>query len=268
MANIFDVDLKNIANTNVIYWANRLYALWEGGMPYALEADSLRTLGESSFRGALEPGSRFSAHPRVDAKTGRLINYTIKHSLQSCTLTIFEFDQEMKVVNKISTEVPGFLLAHDFVVTDNYFIFSQAPMAFDLFPFLLGVKGPAQCIRYEPNRPAMIHIVPRNGSPAKSVPVEAHFNFHFANAYEDQQSGNIELDVIWCKDLVLGELKGSGKAVWEDLDYGKEVPYSKLVRYSLSAVGDTFKASLKQLSTFHMDFPTINPAKSCQKVRK
>jgi all-trans-8'-apo-beta-carotenal 15,15'-oxygenase len=30
LANIFDARIKNVANTNVIYWAGRLLALWEG----------------------------------------------------------------------------------------------------------------------------------------------------------------------------------------------------------------------------------------------
>ena len=42
-ANALDLKTKNVANTNVIYWAGRLLALWEGGLPHKLEPDSLRT---------------------------------------------------------------------------------------------------------------------------------------------------------------------------------------------------------------------------------
>lgn len=35
-ANIFDVNIKNVANTNAMYWGDRLFALWEGGLPHRL----------------------------------------------------------------------------------------------------------------------------------------------------------------------------------------------------------------------------------------
>jgi all-trans-8'-apo-beta-carotenal 15,15'-oxygenase len=36
LANIFDTNIKNVANTNALFWANRLFALWEGGLPHRL----------------------------------------------------------------------------------------------------------------------------------------------------------------------------------------------------------------------------------------
>jgi carotenoid cleavage dioxygenase-like enzyme len=51
LANIFSINPKNAANTNVIYWAGRLLALWEGGLPYRLEPDSLRTIGAYTLKG-------------------------------------------------------------------------------------------------------------------------------------------------------------------------------------------------------------------------
>jgi all-trans-8'-apo-beta-carotenal 15,15'-oxygenase len=33
---MFDVKLKNVANTNVIHWGGRLMALWEGGDTHSL----------------------------------------------------------------------------------------------------------------------------------------------------------------------------------------------------------------------------------------
>ena len=36
--NMFDVNIKNVANTNALYWGGRLLALWEGGLPHRLGA--------------------------------------------------------------------------------------------------------------------------------------------------------------------------------------------------------------------------------------
>ena len=40
----------------------------------------------------------------------------------------------------------GFAFFHDFVVTDNYYIFSNPPLDFDPVPFLLGQKVPHQIV--------------------------------------------------------------------------------------------------------------------------
>jgi len=34
--NMFDVNIKNVANTNIIYWDGKLLALWEAGLPHRL----------------------------------------------------------------------------------------------------------------------------------------------------------------------------------------------------------------------------------------
>ena len=51
------------------------------------------------------------------------------------------------------------------------------------------------------NQPSMLYLIPRNGDPRSSpimkVPVDAHFNFHFANAYEDETTNEVHIDVVW-----------------------------------------------------------------------
>lgn len=51
LVNILNPIPKNTANTNIIYWAGRLLALWEGGLPHRLEPDSLRTVGAYTLKG-------------------------------------------------------------------------------------------------------------------------------------------------------------------------------------------------------------------------
>ena len=43
--NPFDFSVKNVANTHVLRWGRRLWALWEGGLPHELDSESLETLG-------------------------------------------------------------------------------------------------------------------------------------------------------------------------------------------------------------------------------
>ena len=95
--NAFDLKLKNLANTNVMYWAGKLLTFFEAGVPYRLDPVSLDTLGKEDLglSGVLNSGlpvmvprlkktlpfvhdalfGQFcTAHPKVSG--GRLILWT------------------------------------------------------------------------------------------------------------------------------------------------------------------------------------------------
>lgn len=238
LANAFDLKNKNVANTNVIHWAGRLLALWEGGLPHKLEADSLRTTDVYKFKGVLKRGDSFSAHPRIDAKSGRLVNFSVKQGgTGPSSVTVLEFTPGTVETAAVRTfQVPSKLLFfHDFIVTERYYIFNEAPLTLDPLPFILGQKGPAECIKFDGTKPANIYLVPRDPADATItvIPVDAHFNFHFANAY-DGDDGSVVFDVIKANTLTLGETSGSKEQIWRSVDYAKDVAFSRLVRYTLS----------------------------------
>ncbi|KAG2494565.1 hypothetical protein HYH03_007331 [Edaphochlamys debaryana] len=62
--NPFDLRFKNVANTGVLPWAGQLYALWEAGLPYRMDPDSLDTHEETRMGGQIR-GNNFSAHYHV-----------------------------------------------------------------------------------------------------------------------------------------------------------------------------------------------------------
>jgi len=179
------------------------------------------------LKGLLKPGETFSAHPRYDAATRRLVNFGSIQSPTKAGISIYEFDNDLNVVKSRKVDVPGniciyyllscfhtdplthllgFVFFHDFIVTKNYYIFNKAPIKFDPLPFLVGMKGPAECIEFDSSSPATLILVPRDGtSPVEEVKVDSHFNFHFSNAYEDS-NGEIIFDVVWCDNMQLGNL--------------------------------------------------------------
>lgn len=201
LANIFDFKLKNIANTNVIYWGDKLLALWEAAEPHLLDPHTLETLGKEHFNGVLSEGEAFGAHPRFDPSSARdngatcLVNFSIKPGL-STTITIFELDITGKIVRKHAHSVPGFCFIHDFVITPNYCILFQNPVAFNPIPFALGIRGAGECIKFQPNQPTQIIIISRNPK-EKGIQIletQSGFVFHHANAFE--QGDEIIVDSI------------------------------------------------------------------------
>jgi all-trans-8'-apo-beta-carotenal 15,15'-oxygenase len=96
-ANFLQINFKNVANTNAIYWYGRLLALWEGGLPHLIEPDSLRTVGKYVFKGSVGKDATVTAHPRYDANTDRLIFFSSIRG-QKTTVSVHEYDRNMDIV--------------------------------------------------------------------------------------------------------------------------------------------------------------------------
>lgn len=109
LGNFLSTNIKNVANTNVIYWGGRLLALWEGGLPYKLDPKTLRTDSkEYTMRGLLKKGEPLTAHPRQDSKQDRLIAFSAKQDPSKSVVTrIFEFDNTLTSVSERTFESPG-----------------------------------------------------------------------------------------------------------------------------------------------------------------
>jgi len=274
LANAFDLKQKNVANTNVIYWAGRLLALWEGGLPHRLEPDSLRTLGDYRFRGLLKKQDTFSAHPRVDAKSGRLVNFSAKQGgTGPSTIVVSEFEPgSVEAARQRSFQVNNKLVFfHDFVVTEKYYVFNEAPLSLDPVPFLLGNKGPAECMSFDKSKPAVLHLVPRDPTDplVRTVNVDPHFNFHFANAF-DGPDGTVVFDVVKSNDLFLGDTSDSPQPIWKTINYERDVAFSKLHRYTLTPVdsaASSYTFTERELSSTQVEFPSVNPRVSCRPHR-
>ncbi|NJR70304.1 MAG: Apocarotenoid-15,15'-oxygenase [Synechococcales cyanobacterium CRU_2_2] len=190
LANVFDLKIKNIANTNIRYWGDKLLALWEAAEPFRLDPKTLETLGPEYLDGLLKPGQAFSAHPRIDPgsrRTGgqpRLVNFGVQAGLSS-TISIYEFEADGRLVQQQSRTVPGFAFLHDFAITENYYVFFQNPVSLNPIPFVLGLKGAGQCISLDAQKATQILLVPRDpAQPVRSFDTEPCFVFHHANAFE------------------------------------------------------------------------------------
>ena len=103
-----------MANTNVVFWAGRLLALWEGGQPTKLDPLSLGTAGPTDLLGTVPPDKSFTAHPRLDAATGKIVAFSYKpNPITGTALRIMEYDQEIKLTkpiaeHSVSVTLPSF----------------------------------------------------------------------------------------------------------------------------------------------------------------
>jgi all-trans-8'-apo-beta-carotenal 15,15'-oxygenase len=269
LANAFDTKLKNIANTQVIYWGGKLLALWEAAQPHRLDPVTLDTLGLESFDGKLASGAPFAAHPWIDPASkfdnGEpcLVNFGIQAGL-SFTLMIYELDLAGNIRRQHSHPLPGFAFIHDFAITPNYCIFFQNPVLFNPLPFVFGARGAGECIQFQPDRPTRILLVPRDGvSPVITLETKSGFVFHHSNAFEvdgPDQPNEIVIDSICYANLPAVEA-GSD---FRDTNFADLAP-GQLWRFRMDLAQGTVTREL--LNERCCEFPVVHPAKVGQAYR-
>jgi all-trans-8'-apo-beta-carotenal 15,15'-oxygenase len=253
-ANAFDLRLKNIANTHVVYWGDRLLALWEAAQPHRLDPYTLDTTGLDDLDGLLQPGQAFAAHPRIDpgdaTRPSRLINFSIKTGLSS-TITMLEFDTEGNLAHSYNHVIPGFTFIHDCAITPNYVVFFQNPVSFNPLMFVMGMKGAAECIQFNPKQPTKIIVIPRDGQrPLQTVEAPASFVFHHVNAFE--RAGNLVIDSI-----SYGQFPSLDEGMtYNEVDFDR-VPAGQVFRFTVDLAAGT--ATSDCVIDRSCEFPTLHP---------
>ena len=88
-----DPSVKDIpgftANTSVIWHANKLLALNEGSLPYALAPSTLKTEGVWTYQNTLT--RTMTAHPKIDQRTGDMHCICISYINPPETAAIYYF---------------------------------------------------------------------------------------------------------------------------------------------------------------------------------
>jgi carotenoid cleavage dioxygenase-like enzyme len=164
---------SNSANTNVIWHAGKLLALWEAGLPTALDPISLETEGLWDFDGALTrkmdpriaeqvlleategvgPGI-MTAHPKIDPDTGEM------HFFGYCAapphLVYNVVSDQGRMLRSEEIDVPFPSMMHDFILTSEHVIF---PASFDFG----AMEGGTGILGWRPELGTHIGVMPRGG---------------------------------------------------------------------------------------------------------
>eukprot|EP00586_Coscinodiscus_wailesii_P006940 CAMPEP_0172492182 /NCGR_PEP_ID=MMETSP1066-20121228/23219_1 /TAXON_ID=671091 /ORGANISM="Coscinodiscus wailesii, Strain CCMP2513" /LENGTH=619 /DNA_ID=CAMNT_0013261649 /DNA_START=859 /DNA_END=2719 /DNA_ORIENTATION=- len=296
--NFFHVDVKNVANTSVVYHAKRLFALWEGGRPHELDPLTLKSIDEdkrgSDLGGLLDKNPEFSAHPRIDPETETLVNfgYVVDIVTGIAKITLYELDSNLrsKRSDEVSLLVNGSVLLHDFAITKNWHVFVLNFGHLDhgnIFKAIMGTGSFAHSVKlYDNVKATHVALVPRmkhlkensakkmnlmNDPRIKVISVPQHFNFHFSNAYEDDD-GNViyESAEQTENDLGMSLLDPSkNQPLWEVPLFSHLFP-TKLVQYKINPYFECLapaEEAIRVVNTRVPEFPTIPEPLSTKRHR-
>jgi all-trans-8'-apo-beta-carotenal 15,15'-oxygenase len=180
--------IKNAANTNVLRVGDRLLALWEGGRPFALDPDTLATIGEEDFAGVLRRGAFFSAHPHRDAVTGDLYNIgSVVGRRPGLDVWRIRPTGQLEPAGRIALPKP--FLVHDFCLTARHIVIVAGPNYMRLgrlVQHVLGRRSLLDCFAWHDQEPLRVFLIDRNGGRrVATYELDTAMMVHGANAYED-----------------------------------------------------------------------------------
>jgi len=175
-----DRPLKDSANTDVVFFRDRVLALWYlCGEPYGVNPLSLETHGPESFEGTLP--CTVSAHAKVDEQTGEL--FFFDYGVRRPYMRYGVVGPSGTVTHLEDIELPGPRLPHDMAITENHAILMDLPLINDPQASREGRHK----IVFERSMPARYGVIPRHGrgDEIRWFEAEPCYVYHTVNAWEE-----------------------------------------------------------------------------------
>jgi all-trans-8'-apo-beta-carotenal 15,15'-oxygenase len=172
-------DTMNAANTNLLPFQGRLYALWEGGSATEVDPATLATVGIKTWTDELK-SMPFSAHPKLDPDGG-MWNFGAMPGANK--LVIYRIGANGNMQSHSVIDVPQLAMVHDFVVSAKHLIFLIPP-----YDMLRGDdKSFAEMHQWAGSKRGLrvIVVAKDNMQIRQQFELPAHMVFHFGNAWDD-----------------------------------------------------------------------------------
>jgi carotenoid cleavage dioxygenase-like enzyme len=191
--NTHGLNLKDSANTDVIYHRGQVLATWYlCGSPYGIDPLSLATYGAQNFMDTFF--GDMMAHPKVDESTGELMWFDYGPDLPYLRYGIIGADGRQTHLTHI--DLPGPRLPHDMAITANYSILMDLPLVQDQD----ARKAGKYRIFYDKSLVSRFAVIPRHGTGDQVRWFEAKpcYIYHVINSWETGEE--IVMDVCRVKN--------------------------------------------------------------------
>ncbi|KAJ4881006.1 hypothetical protein Rs2_38061 [Raphanus sativus] len=179
-----------LANTSLAFFCNRLFALGESDLPYAVrltDTGDIETIGRFDFGGKL--AMSMTAHPKTDPQTGE--TFAFRYGPVPPFLTFFRFDptgnkQRDVPVNSLTS--PS--LVHDFAITKRHAIFAEIQIVMRL------VLEGGSPVGADNRKTPRLGVIPRyagDDSEMKWFEVPGFNIIHAINAWDEDDGNTVVL---------------------------------------------------------------------------
>ncbi|MCX2981071.1 lignostilbene alpha-beta-dioxygenase [Halieaceae bacterium IMCC14734] len=190
----------NAANTSIVYHGGKLLTLFEGGLPWRLDLDTLATIGPEDFDGALKGMDTFSAHGKLHPRTGDYFNFGMGGGLKGPQLSLYQIDQQGKMARRGNVAIDSMAFCHDNAMTENYLVFMVMPVTFgSLFKVITARDTIDNNMAFRAELGMKVYVVAlEDFSLVRTFEVEPFMYAHSSNCWE--KDGELFIDVVAMND--------------------------------------------------------------------
>jgi carotenoid cleavage dioxygenase len=188
-----DNDSLNTANTNLLPFNDRLYALWEGGSATEIDPATLATVGTKTWRDDLQ-AMPFSAHPKVEPD-GTLWNFGALPGGDKVAL--YRIGADGRVLQAGVIAVPKLALLHDFAVSARHLVFVVPPYDVSDDTGLSLAERHVWAGSGAHARPTRVVVVAKDTLAIRRVyELPPRMVFHFGNAWDEAGGDVTHFDLV------------------------------------------------------------------------
>jgi all-trans-8'-apo-beta-carotenal 15,15'-oxygenase len=189
------IALESPCNVSVYPFGEKLLAFGEQAVPWELDPNTLETVGQFTFGGALNEVSPFAAHPKFDRDSGEMFNFGICFSPGAAKVRIYYFDRSGSLKWRTTLDMPYAGSIHDFALSANYIVLYLSPYILDIRQMTHGNNSLMDSLSWEGWRGSRALIISRQtGKLVASIPLGHRYCLHTINCFE--QDENLVVDVI------------------------------------------------------------------------
>lgn len=196
----------------------------------------METVGPYNFGGKL--GRNMTAHPKICPKTGEMLFFG--YGVMPPFLTYNRVSATGELVQSEVIDVKAATMVHDFAITENYVIFLDLPMLWDMKKFL----EPGIPVNYDESYGARLGVMPRDGNSndVRWIEIAPCYIYHTMNAYE------FGGDIVFTAPKLVG-YTSVGMV---------NPPIPKLTQWIINL--KTGKVKETQIDDRSIDFPQVSPS--------
>jgi len=189
------IGLESPVNVSVYPYRGALLAFGEQGLPWAVDPVTLETRGLHTFDNQLNAVTPFSAHPKIDHRTGELFNFGVSFSRQHPMLNVFRFGADGALVYRRRLPLPYPSSIHDFAISASWLLFYVSPLLLDVEAMLRGGATVIDALAWEPDRGSSLLVISREtGQLVATIPIGRQYCLHLINAFD--QGSRVLVDVV------------------------------------------------------------------------
>lgn len=119
--------IRSTANTNAFVFGGKLWAMKEDSPALVMDPATMESFGFEKFGGKMT-GETFTAHPKIDPKTGNMVAIGYAASgLCTDDVTLYEISPTGEMLYEAWFKVPYYCMMHDFGMTEDYLVLHIVP---------------------------------------------------------------------------------------------------------------------------------------------